>query len=82
MSTTTEAVGIENLTEMALRLPVEERTILLHRLRDSLLTKRERETQDAWLDVAKRRLDEVRSGKVEAIDAEIVFAEARKALEE
>ncbi|MGE3466539.1 MAG: addiction module protein [Pyrinomonadaceae bacterium] len=82
MSVTTEAISIERLTQLALDLSAVERTLLLDRIRDSLLTPREREIQDAWLRVAAERLEEVRSGKVEPIDAEIAFERSRKAIEE
>ena len=80
MSVTTDTPGIEELTRQALGLSFEERALLRDRLHDSLLSNREREIQDAWLKVAVRRLEEVRSGAVEPIDAEVVFDETRRAL--
>lgn len=58
-------------------LPVEERAKLV----DSLL--RSLNPIDAaidrkWVAVAKRRLEELRSGKVKAIPADVVFAEVQK----
>jgi putative addiction module component (TIGR02574 family) len=58
-------------------LPVEERAKLV----DSLL--RSLNPPDAavdrkWVAVAKRRLEELRSGKVKAIPADVVFAEVQK----
>jgi putative addiction module component (TIGR02574 family) len=54
-------------------LPVEDRT----RVVDSLLRTLNRpdpEVEKQWLVVAKRRLEELRSGKVKAVPAEEVFA--------
>lgn len=82
MSVSTEAVSFERLTQLALDLPDGERALLLDRIRDSLLTPQEREVQDAWLKVAAKRLEEVRSGKVEPIDSEVFFERSRKAIEE
>jgi len=82
MSVSTEAVSFERLTQLALDLPDGERALLLDRIRDSLLTPQEREVQDAWLKVADKRLEEVRSGKVEPIDSEVFFERSRKAIEE
>jgi putative addiction module component (TIGR02574 family) len=58
-------------------LPVEERAKLV----DSLL--RSLNPPDAavdrkWVAVAKRRLEELRSGKVKAIPADVVFAEVQR----
>jgi putative addiction module component (TIGR02574 family) len=69
-----------NTTEMireAESLPVEERAKLV----DSLL--RSLNPTDAvidrkWVAVAKRRLEELRSGKVNAVPAAVVFAEVQK----
>ena len=76
----TETLGIEEITRHALGLSFEERALLRDRLYDRLLSKKEREVQDAWLKVAERRLEEVRSGAVEPIDSEDVFEETRRAL--
>lgn len=80
MSVTTEDIAVDDITRLALELPDSQRALLLDRLRDSLLSEREQEVQDAWLKVAVRRLEEVRSGAVEPIDADIVFEESRRAL--
>lgn len=58
-------------------LPVEERAKLV----DSLL--RSLNPTDAaidrkWVAVAKRRLEELRSGKVKAVPADVVFAEVQR----
>ncbi|HQU93208.1 MAG TPA: addiction module protein [Pyrinomonadaceae bacterium] len=80
MSVTTDTLAIKEITRQALGLSAKERALLLDRLHESLLSNREREIEDAWLKVAVRRLEEVRSGAVEPIDSEDVFDETRRAL--
>ena len=63
-------IKTKKLIEEALSLPVEERAIMA----DSLL--RSLNMPDAALDeVARRRRDELRAGKVKAIPGEEVFSE-------
>lgn len=80
MSVTTDMLGIDEITRQALGLSFEERALLRDRLHDSLLSKRERRFRMFWLKVAARRLEEVRSGAVQPIDAEDVFEETRQTL--
>ena len=70
---------VKEIIRDAESLPVEERAKLV----DSLL--RSLNPTDAaidrkWLVVAQRRLEELRSGKVKAIPADVVFAEIQKRL--
>ena len=67
----------KKLIEEALCLPVEERALIA----DSLL--RSLNVPNAgidakWTEVAKRRLEELRSGKVKPISGEVVFIQASK----
>jgi putative addiction module component (TIGR02574 family) len=67
-------IKTKKLIEEALSLPVEERAIMA----DSLL--RSLNMPDAaldaqWAEVARRRRDELRAGKVKAIPGEEVFSE-------
>ncbi len=69
----------KDITQIAQSLPVDERL----RLVDSLLCSLnppDPEIEKKWLAVAKRRLAELRSGKVKGIPAEQVFAQLRKRL--
>ena len=64
----------DRLIEEALSLPVEERALIA----DSLL--RSLNTPDAaidakWMEVAKRRREELRTGKVKPIPGDEVFSE-------
>jgi len=61
---------LKNLAETLVHLPPKDRGFLLERLLDSL---EETDIEQAWLDEARRRRDEVRSGKVKPILAEDVY---------
>jgi putative addiction module component (TIGR02574 family) len=68
---------IKKIIEDALSLPVEERALLA----DSLL--RSLNMPDAgidakWTEVAKRRFQDLRSGKVKPVPGEVVFDRALK----
>ncbi len=56
----------------AISLPVEERAIVVDSLLKGLNTP-ESEIDAKWTEVAKRRLGELRSGKVEAMPGKEVF---------
>jgi putative addiction module component (TIGR02574 family) len=68
---------VKEIIHAAEALPVEERAKLV----DSLL--RSLNPTDAaidrkWVAVAKRRLEELRSGKVKAVPVDVVFGEVQK----
>ena len=65
-------MNTKQLIEEAVSLPVEERTIVVDTLLRSL-NQPEPEIDKAWAKEAKRRLDDFRSGKVNAIPGEEVF---------
>jgi putative addiction module component (TIGR02574 family) len=58
-------------------LPVEERALVVESLLRSL-NPPDPEIDRKWADVAKRRLEELRSGRVKAIPGEEVFARIRE----
>ena len=58
-------------------LPVEERTVVVESLLRSL-NPPDPETDRKWAAVAKRRLEELRSGRVKPIPGEEVFAKIRQ----
>jgi len=67
----------ERLIDEAIELPVEQRILMV----DSLLRTLNPVDDDieaAWVAVAERRREELRSGCVQGIPAEEVFAEARR----
>lgn len=76
MSTQLERLAVE-----LLGLPASSRALLAKKLIESL---DETETPDAealWLEVAKRRADEIRQGKVKTVPAEEVMRHAREKLQ-
>jgi len=71
-------VLIENVSEVALSLPVSERAILADRLIESLeISPDSDEIRKAWAAESLRRLEELETGVEEGIDADEVFAEIR-----
>jgi putative addiction module component (TIGR02574 family) len=72
--------GMKEIIEEAECLPVEERLIVI----DSLLRTINAPTTEIdfeWIEVAKRRLVELRSGRVKAIPGGEVFARIRNRFE-
>lgn len=61
-----------DLIEEAISLPVEERAVVIDSLLRSLNPSRT-ENDQKWAAVAKRRLAELRSGRVRAIPGDEVF---------
>ncbi|MBF0547732.1 MAG: addiction module protein [Candidatus Riflebacteria bacterium] len=62
----------KDLIAEAILLPIEERAIVVDSLLKSL-NPPELENDKKWVTVAKRRLQEMRSGKVKGIPGEEVF---------
>jgi len=60
-----------------LKLPLEERAALAVHILRSLDELPEPERKNLWLEVADRRLQEMREGKVREIPADEVFARGR-----
>jgi len=74
MSTT-----VEQLIEQAMSLPTESRARLADLLVESLDVGEPGETEQLWVSEARRRRDEVRSGKVETIPGNEALQKARDA---
>lgn len=70
-------LGTKEIVKEAECLPVEERAILVDCLLRTL-NPIEPEIEKKWIDVAKRRLAELRSGQVKAIPGEEVFARVKE----
>ena len=71
---------MENLSEIskaALALDVDERTILANRLAKSLHSEPDQEVSEAWIREIRRRLDDVRTGRVKTIDGPEGLAKVR-----
>lgn len=68
------------LADEVLSLPCEERIYLVDRLLQSLNAPSRGEIDRLWAEEAEQRIDELDSGKVEALPGEQVFADIRKRL--
>jgi putative addiction module component (TIGR02574 family) len=74
------AMTIEQIAEEALALPSESRALLADKLVESLDTAAFSRTDQAWLAEARRRRDDVRSGKVQTIPGDEALANVRRSL--
>ncbi len=68
---------LDYIRAKALKLPEEERGALADDLYNSFLTTEEREIQAEWIEIAERRAEELRSGKVKGIPLDEVMRELR-----
>ena len=68
------------LEAKALKLPAEQRARLAERLISSLDQQTDADCEELWIQEAERRLDELDSGRAEAIPAERVIEKARSTL--
>jgi hypothetical protein len=74
------ATNWEKLAEQAMTLPSESRARLADRLVESLDGDELGAIERLWVTEAIRRRDDVRSGKVEAIDGEDALRKVRNSL--
>jgi putative addiction module component (TIGR02574 family) len=72
--------NLDQLTADALKLPLRDRVQLAQRLVSTLDDEVESDAEALWFVEAERRLEELRSGKVEGIDSDEAFHSAREAL--
>ena len=70
-------MSINNIIDEVLTLPVEERALIADSLLRSL-NKPDKSIDAKWTETAKRRLEELRSGKVKPVSGEEVFAKIIK----
>lgn len=76
MSTQLERLAVE-----LLGLPASSRALLAKKLIESLDETETPDTEALWLELAQRRADEIREGKVQTIPAEEVMRRARERLQ-
>ena len=74
------STNLDQLTADAMKLPLRERVQLAQRLISTLDGEVEAATEALWFAEAERRLEELRSGKVEGIESDDAFRSAREAL--
>ncbi len=72
--------GMKEIIQEAASLPVEERAIVIDSLLRTL-NPPDTEIEREWVRVTKRRLAELRSGRVKAIPGDEVFAKIRDRFE-
>jgi putative addiction module component (TIGR02574 family) len=72
--------NLEQLTADAMKLPLRDRVQLAQRLVSTLDDEVETDTEALWCAEAERRLEELRSGKVQGISAQEALGNAREAL--
>ena len=70
---------VEQLVAAARQLPASQREELCEQIAGSLDTPLSVE-ETAWAEVAERRVEELRSGKVAGVPAEVSLAKARRRL--
>ena len=75
------ATSYDEIIADAMKLPLKDRVRLAQRLASSLDDEVETGVEALWFAEAERRLEELRTGKVEGIDSDEAFRNARKALE-
>ena len=74
------STNLDQLTADAMKLPLRDRVQLAQRLVSTIDDEVETDTEALWFAEAERRLEELRSGKVQGIPAEDVFRNARASL--
>jgi putative addiction module component (TIGR02574 family) len=72
--------SIEQIIEAALALPEEARALLADRLVESLDPSEAGRIHDLWVAEARRRIEDVRSGRVKTIPGEEALAQVRRAV--
>jgi putative addiction module component (TIGR02574 family) len=71
-------VDLDQITKDALSLPSDARATLAERLLQSLDDNELSEIDQAWIEEAERRYQELKEGKVQGIPAHEVFAQFRE----
>jgi putative addiction module component (TIGR02574 family) len=73
--------GVEEIIKEAESLPVEKRAIIVDSLLRTLNPPNSK-IDRKWVELAKRRLTELRSGRVKPVPGDMVFAKIRKQFDE
>jgi len=73
----TAANDIATLREELLALPASTRALLARDLAESLDTSPDKGMEEAWLQLAERRLDELKSGQVKPVPGLAVLERVR-----
>ena len=73
------SLTVEQIAEEALSLPSEARALLADRLVESLDPAEDGYVHQLWVAEARRRRDDVRSGKIATIPGEVALEQVRQA---
>jgi putative addiction module component (TIGR02574 family) len=73
-------MSVEQITDEVMALPSEARALLADRLVESLDPAEDGYIHRLWVTETRRRLDDVRSGRVKTIPGEEALAQVRQAL--
>ena len=71
---------VEQIAEAALSLPSEARALLADRLVESLDPAEDGAAHQLWIEESRRRVDDVRNGRVKTIPGEDALARVRGAV--
>ncbi len=74
------SLSVEEIAEEALSLPSEARALLADRLVESLDPAEDRDIKPLWEAEARRRLEDIRAGRVQAIPGDEALARVRSAV--
>ena len=73
-------ITFEQIAEEALSLPSEARALLADRLVESLDPAEDGYVRQLWMVEARKRIEDVRSGRVATVAGEDAFAQVRAAI--
>lgn len=73
-------LNTQELIEYAISLPIEERANIVDSLLKSI-NRPNKAIDKKWINIAKKRLDDLRTGKVQAIPGDIVFNKVKELFE-
>ncbi len=71
---------MSELTDRALSLPIDERTVLAQRLWESVEGFIDTDVEEEWLNMAEQRWRDIEEGRVQCIPAEEAMTKARSRL--
>ncbi len=73
-------LALNELTDRALSLPIDDRTVLAQRLWESIEGFVDADVEAEWLNAAEQRWREIEEGRVQCIPAEEAMMKARSRL--
>jgi putative addiction module component (TIGR02574 family) len=74
-------MSLQEVQTLALELTVQERAELAEVLLETLEHPSQEEIERRWADVIKRRVEELRSGKIKGIPGDVVMKKLRAIIE-